>query len=133
MLDNEKILRILKNNFKFLLSTNMIFTVIIFLIAVALGAWRQSCIVYETHNAPELGPRAWYTAGIRQITWLITTIFSIAFAFIVATWLSINVGEFIGKFSFGVLLVLRWFISMVIGAWPAINYLEKVMNSTIDE
>jgi hypothetical protein len=111
----------------------MILLVISFVIAVALGAWRQSCIVYEAQNAAMLGPRAWYITGVRQITWLITTIFSIVFAFIVATWIGNNIGEFIGKFSFGVLLVFRWFISMAFGAWPAINHLEKVMNSTADD
>ena len=107
----------------------MILAIICFLVAVAVGAWRQSCIVYESNHAAELGPRAWYFTGVKQTTWLITTIFSIFFAFQIATWVGDNFDEFIGKFSFGVSLMIRWFISMVLGAWPATKIVEEVMNS----
>jgi hypothetical protein len=40
-------------------------------------------------------------------------------------WISTSIGEFTGKFSFGVLLVTRMFTSMFIGAFPAIKRCDK--------
>ena len=90
---------------------NMIIATICFLIAVPIGAWRQSCIIYENYHAFELGPSAWQHKSVRTITWFISSILSVVFAYIFATWIMNEVNEFAGKFSFGVLLVTRWFAS----------------------
>ncbi len=92
--------------------------VICFVIAVAIGAWRQMCGVYEL-RMPHNNPPIWRSGFVRVSTWIATTFFSIIFAYIIAMWISTSIGELIGKISFGVLLVARIFASMFIGAFNA--------------
>lgn len=40
-------------------------------------------------------------------------------------WVIDSVNEWVGKFSFGVFLVLRWHISALIGAYPAVKRVEE--------
>jgi hypothetical protein len=99
--------------------------VICFIIAVAIGAWRQMCMVYEL-RMPFNNPLIWrHSRFVRVSTWIATAFFSIVFAYIIAMWISTSIGEFTGKFSFGVLLVTRMFASMFIGAFPAIKRCDK--------
>ncbi len=98
--------------------------IISFVIAVAIGAWRQMCGIYEA-RMPFNNPPMWHNGFVRISTWLATAFFSIVFAFVIATWISISIGEFTGKFSFGVLLLMRWYVSMFIGAFPAVKRCDE--------
>lgn len=106
--------------------TMMAVAIFSFVIAVLIGAWRQMCCIYE-NKLPYNLASLWRNTGIRIGSWMLTAILSIIFAFICASWIIANVGDFIGKFSFGVLLVTRWFASMFIGAFPAIKHCKKVL------
>jgi len=109
--------------------------IICFLVASALGAWRQMCGFYEVKMQFNT-PSAWDSRFIRIFSWLITTICSIAFSFIAASWIYYSYGEFIGKFSFGVFLFIRWLTSMLIGVYPAFNkhaaFEEKYLGKSIE-
>ncbi len=98
--------------------------IISFVIAVAIGAWRQMCGIYEA-RMPFNNPPMWHNGFVRISTWIATAFFSIVFAFIIAMWISTSIGEFIGKFSFGVLLITRWYVSMFIGAFPAVKKCDE--------
>ena len=91
-----------------------------FTISVAIGAWRQMCGIYEV-RMPFNVPSAWHKGFVRISTWVLTAFFSIVFAYIISDWIFVSIGEFIGKFLFGVLLAARWFVSMLFGAFPAIK------------
>ena len=88
------------------------------LVAVLIGAWRQSCEVYEL-AAPSKCPKIWMNKTVRVLTWIVTAILSLIFAIEVSRWVRTNVGELIGNFSFGALLAARWIASMMIGSFPA--------------
>ena len=95
-------------------------------IAVFIGAWSQACTVYEV-KLPYNCPRHWHNPLVRLSTWFITAILSIIFAYIFSSWIISNVGDLIGKFSFGILLVARWFASSIFGATPAFKTVEEVL------
>ncbi len=78
------------------------------------------CGVYDL-RMPLNNPHIWRRGFVRFTTWIATAFFSIIFAYIIATWISTSIGELIGKFSFGILLAARIFVSMFIGAFPAIE------------
>ena len=95
------------------------------ILAVIIGAWRQNCIFWELMD-PYNCPRLWRTsASSIVLTWIATAVFSTIFAFIIATWIVNEVSDFVGRFSFGVLLVARWYISQLIGLAVAHAELEK--------
>ena len=107
--------------------------IISFVIAVAIGAWRQMCMVYEL-RMPFNNPLIWrHSSFVRISTWIATAFFSIVFAFIIAMWISSSIGEFTGKFSFGVLLVIRMFTSMFIGAFPAVRKCDEFEAKYVNE
>ena len=106
----------------------MIIAVLSGLIAVLLGAYRQMCIVYSAEMSYNT-PRLWNSRLARITTWLITATLSIFFGLVIATWIQINIGDFVGKFSFGVLLALRWLLSSIIGGVPAHKKVKEVQNN----
>jgi len=95
-----------------------------FIVAVAIGAWRQMCGAYEL-QMPFNCPRIWHHTWIKVVTWLLSTSLSIIFAFILSTWIVTEVNEWFGKFTFGVFLYLRWLVSAFIGGYPAIKRSEE--------
>ena len=100
------------------------------ILAVIIGAWRQNCIFWELMD-PYNCPRLWRTsASSIVLTWIATAVFSTIFAFIIATWIVNEVSDFVGRFSFGVLLVARWYISQLIGLAVAHAELEKEKKET---
>jgi membrane protein implicated in regulation of membrane protease activity len=50
------------------------------------------------------------------ITWIIVAALSLTFAFIGASFIHVTIGESIGNFSFGVILVARWTVSGLMAA-----------------
>jgi undecaprenyl pyrophosphate phosphatase UppP len=62
------------------------------------------------------------------LSWIATTAFSIIIAFIIATWIVNEISDFFGRFSFGIFLLLRWYISMFIGALPATSEAEIMLS-----
>ncbi len=61
-------------------------------------------------------PLAWRNNFVRYITWLLSTSLSIVGSLIVVKLLIPLFGELGAKFSFGVILLFRWWASMFI-AW----------------
>jgi hypothetical protein len=109
----------------------MVIGIISMLLAIAIGAWRQSCIVYEnrmSYNCPPL----WRNPFARMITWVLTAAFSIVFSALFAFLISRYINDFFGKFSFGGFLVLRWWASMFLGALPARKKADNQFLSTTD-
>ena len=109
------------------------FTVFIcFVVAVAVGAWRQMCGVYEIHM-PFNCPSIWRNKFFRITTWLISTILSLVFALLLSKWVIEIVNEWVGKFSFGVFLYTRWLVSGFIGAYPAMRRCQQFTESNAYE
>jgi hypothetical protein len=84
-------------------------------IAGVIGFWRHTCIFWETHfqmgKASYNTPLGWTKPAIRYGTLVAVCFFSVMFA---SCWalLIINQGyKWIGEFSWGSLLLLRWLIS----------------------
>jgi hypothetical protein len=102
----------------------IVFAVICFILAVAIGSWRQMCGVYEL-KMPHNNPPIWRNPFVRIFTWIISTSLSIIFATILAMWISVEVNDWLGKFSFGVLLLIRWVTSLFFGAYPAYKRCEE--------
>ena len=100
--------------------------------AVFIGAWRQACDIYE-RMLPWNCPRIWKNWGVQMFTWLIVALLSIVFSTVMATLIVLNIGDFIGRFSFGVLLVLRWHVSTLIGGVPATRKIEKLLDDDSDD
>ena len=101
-----------------------------FILAVAIGAWRQMCCAYELQMPFEC-PRIWNHTWIKIATWLLSTSLSVIFAFILSTWIVTEVNEWLGKFTFGVFLYLRWLVSAFIGGYPAIKRSEEFALSNV--
>lgn len=102
----------------------MFTALICFVVAVAVGAWRQMCGVYEMHM-PFNCPPVWRNTFFRLITWLVSTILSLVFALLLSMWVIEVVNEWVGKFSFGVFLYTRWLVSGFIGAYPAMRRCQQ--------
>lgn len=97
---------------------------VLFVLAVLLGAWRQKCAVYEVHWSYNC-PSAWRSSMVKMGTWIIVALFALAGSFILSTWIVDNIGDLIGRFSFGVLLVVRWTLSFLFGSISAHNKIPK--------
>lgn len=105
----------------------LLIATISFIIAVAIGAWRQMCGVYEL-QMPYNCPPIWHSKVLRTITWLLSTGLSIVFAMIFANWIIVEVNDLFGKFTFGVFLYVRWMFSAFFGGYPAIKRCEEFAN-----
>lgn len=86
--------------------------------AVALGAWRQMCIVYANHMSYNCPP-AWRNPAVKFFTWILTGILTLAFSLIFAYLLAKNIDDQLGRQAFGGFILLRWFASKYFGAFPA--------------
>lgn len=104
-----------------------ILALVCFVLAVMIGSWRQSCVIYEVRLPYNL-PRYWSYSYIRILTWLITAALSIIYSFLIASWVIENIGELIGKFSFGVLLLIRWITSNFFGARKAMAVCDQALD-----
>lgn len=102
----------------------MTFALICGVLAVLLGAWRQASGVYELALESNC-PKIWKYKTIKIATWIVTALLSLIFAIVMAKWISLNVGDFIGRFSFGAILAARWIASMLIGLFPANTKCDK--------
>lgn len=89
-----------------------------FIIAVVLGAYRNFCLTIEAKDPGNIPP-IWRSSVVRAISWIIVAVTSTWFAFVCATLIRVIINDLLGKFSFGVLLVLRWAISAMIGSFKA--------------
>lgn len=103
------------------------FAIVCFFLAVAIGSWRQMCGVYEL-QMPFNCPPIWRNTFVRVVTWLISTSLSLVFATILSIWVIDVVNEWLGKFSFGVFLYLRWLTSAFFGGYPAIKRCKEFNN-----
>lgn len=105
----------------------MIIAFTCFALAVAVGAWRQMCTVYEL-KMPFNNPPIWRKTSVRVVTWLMSTSLSLIFATILSLWVTAALNDWVGKFSFGVFLYIRWLTSAFFGAYPAIKRCEEFDN-----
>jgi len=106
----------------------IVLAIVCFILAVAIGSWRQMCEVYEL-QMPHNNPPIWNNAFVRIFTWILSTSLSIIFAMIFAMWISSEVNDWFGKFTFGVFLLIRWLTSAFIGAYPANKRCEEFHNT----
>jgi len=122
------------SNFNFLIGEYMliIFAIICFILAVAIGSWRQMCGVYEI-QMPFNCPRIWNNVFVKILTWILSTTLSIIFATIFAMWISVEINDWFGKFTFGVFLYIRWLTSGFFGGYPAIKRCEEFNNTYATE
>ena len=108
------------------------FAIVCFILAVAIGSWRQMCGVYEI-QMPFNCPRIWNSVFVKILTWILSTTLSIIFATIFAMWISVEMNDWFGKFTFGVFLYIRWLISGFFGSYPAIMRCEEFSNTYASE
>jgi len=104
---------------------NLIIATVCFIFAVLIGAWRQSCIFYRNFYVNAVGPIAWKYRSVRVISWLITSILSVIFAYIFANWVMNEINQVLGKFTFGVFLVTRLIVSLLIAIYTT-EILDKI-------
>ena len=90
--------------------------IVVLAIASIIGGWRQQCIFIEKNNPYEL-PRNWRGNG-RYISLLIVIAISLYGALLVVYPAESSPA----KFMFGVILFLRWLISIFIGYKLFIKY-----------
>ena len=87
--------------------------------ATGVGAWRQMSQIVALKREWDV-PLLWRNMFVRSITWLLSTSLSILGALFAEKLLAPVFGEFGAKFSFGVILLLRWWASMLI-AWKILR------------
>jgi hypothetical protein len=98
--------------------TFIISGIIALFLAIVIGAYRQYCTYMEVKESWNI-PRIWRRSlTFRIFSWIFVTGSAIWGAFIVAGML-VSFNDFIGKFLFGVLLLIRWCISAYIGITKA--------------
>lgn len=102
------------------------------LIAFFAGWYRQTCIFWEFHGSWNV-PSVWRNAMFRFFTWTVSTTSSLGFAFILAHLISTEVNDWVGRFSFGVLLVTRWMLSSMVAVSRAQHRLETLNRQIEDE
>lgn len=91
--------------------------IIALILSITVGAYRQFCTFMEV-KAPWNIPFIWRRSAFRIISWVFVAGSSIWGAFIVAGIIMAS-NDFIGKFSFGILLLMRWYVSAQIGITKA--------------
>ncbi len=92
--------------------------IISLIIAVLVGAYRQFCITMEVKAQWNI-PMIWRYSFARFLSWIIVAVSSIGAAFVFVGIFSVIFNDFIGKFSFGVVLLIRWVISGQLGVSKA--------------
>lgn len=75
-------------------------------LAYKIGAWRHYCMIWEK-ELPENLPNGWRKTELRIGTWIIVTGCSLYSAYVISLLIGTKTTEMIGKFSFGVILMLR--------------------------
>lgn len=96
------------------------------LVSLVLGAWRAYCRFLE-RKAPKLAPALWKERPFVQwSSFLVVAVTSVYACFVGSALVGGLATEFIGNFSFGGLLMLRWIISGLIGLRRADLEIEKV-------
>lgn len=95
--------------------------------AFLLGWYRQTCIFWTAFGAWNV-PSAWNSTLFRLFTWALSTACSLAFAGLIANWIAAEVNDWLGRFSFGILLVSRWMLSSMVAVSRAQAKLEKIEN-----
>jgi hypothetical protein len=94
-------------------------------IAFKVGKWRHMCINGMV-NAQVACPLDWSKGEVRIGSLLLVAVFSLVFATCWADLLIENVSPFIGKFSWGVLLMARWQASGITAHIQAQKRLEEI-------
>lgn len=77
------------------------------LLAFWLGRWRSTCIFWMS-TYPLQVPTAWRRGWVQVTTWVLVTVLSLIFATLWASLIIIHVNDWLGRFSWGALLVFRW-------------------------
>lgn len=93
----------------------MFIALFLFLVSILLGAWRQYNGLIEAKE-PYGVARAWASPIIRISSWIVVAMLSIWSCMIFSSSLQQVLGELIGQFMFGILIAMRWIISMGLGA-----------------
>jgi hypothetical protein len=70
----------------------IVFAIACFILAVAIGSWRQMCGVYEI-QMPFNCPRILNSVFIKVLTWILSTTLSIIFATILSMWISVEIND----------------------------------------
>jgi hypothetical protein len=100
--------------------SNPWYAIIAFLVAIVLGALRCNWIGKhaETEISPAtFGPYGGWIILLRVVSWLAVAILSIYSAFVFSLWLDRFLPNLLAGFLFGVILVIRWLVSSLIGTW----------------
>ena len=92
----------------------LIVIVLMFAMAVIIGAWRQMNSLTEIKDPFGIA-RAWRSRILRISTWFLVAAFSIVSCYLLVDISQPFVGEFISRFIFGVALYIRWQVSMLLG------------------
>ena len=107
--------------------------IICFAVSLSLGAYRQYCNAMEV-KARYMMPPIWRSLAVQITSWFIVALASLWFAFVGSIMIGAITYKLLGNFSFGVLLLLRWVFSSMIGITKAnqhvaefdeFNYLEE--------
>ena len=110
-------------------------SIIALIVAVVLGRYRHLCRIMETKTGidgimpPWNIPPIWRKKWFRILSWLIVAITSIWFAGVVGLLIEVLVNKWLGRFSFGALLVARWQLS----AFMATIQAEKMIPGIMDD
>lgn len=84
------------------------------LLAVALGGYRQFCILMEKGSQKSWLPMVWYSPNVRAATWIVVTGCTLWSAYSLARPLGLH--SFLGETAAVALIVLRWVLSSVVAS-----------------
>ena len=89
----------------------MIIATILFIFATIIGGWRQMNTVLQVRHPHDVA-RYWMNPAVRSVTWIIVATLALVSCYILSKEIQTSVGELFGQFMFGVLLLVRWLVSM---------------------
>jgi hypothetical protein len=101
-------------------------------IAYRIGKWRHACVFWLA-NEPFNLPLGWRQPAIRFGTLAAVAIFSATFASCWAFLIGVGVNKFIGAFSWGVLLMIRWTASGIAARLEGRKFLAEINRQRTDQ
>ena len=93
-----------------------ILSLLLWALAVLVGAYRQFCIQMDLDLGGINTPLIWRSPIFRLSTWVAVATFSVIASAIFAILAERFLPGLVAGFLFGVLLVVRWVISLIIAA-----------------
>ena len=89
------------------------YAVVAFLLSIVIGTLRVKWIYIELKNGNT--PAIWRIKAFQTVTWIVVALLSIYSAFVFTLFLENFLPKLIAQFLFGVILVIRWLTSGLIG------------------